>query len=283
MTTEATTTGQPEAIPLPRPPALSNGEWRFVLWDLSDSGILTVRLNRPERLNALNFGLLREMIQLVEYGRARQEVRVIALRGEGDRAFCSGDDLKGMEAQPGIDSSATVHHQLITLIRETPKPVVALIRGWALGHGFELACACDLRLCGDDIEVGDHRVNRAIGMNGGTSWFLQRIVGYGRALEMLMTGSHLDAKTALDWGWANCVWPAAEFEQRAQEYLEMLAGLPTIAAGAFKAALEYSSSHGLRDSLAYELLASGRNRGTEDAAEGRSSFHEKRKPVYKGR
>ncbi len=271
----------------PRPPVqlppLEEREWRHVLWDISPTGVMSITLNRPEHLNALNFRLLREMQQLINHARATPEIRVVTLRGTGDRAFCSGDDLKGMEPEPGVDSSATVHHQLITSIRDLPKPVVALVCGWALGHGFELASACDLRLCADNIEAGDHRVTRAIGLNGGTSWFTPRIVGYGRALELLMTGRHLDAQEALAWGWANRVWPLGEFDQRAGEYVEMLAGLATIAAGAFKAALEYSSSHSLRDSLAYELQASARNTGTEDAREGRLSFQEKRAATFMGR
>jgi 2-(1,2-epoxy-1,2-dihydrophenyl)acetyl-CoA isomerase len=264
-------------------PPIEEREWRDVLWDVSDSGILSITLNRPEHLNALTYRLLREITQLVEHARANRQIRVVALRGQGTRAFCSGDDLKGMEAEPGIDSSQTVHHPLLLAIRDLPKPVIALVKGFALGHGFELACACDMRLCADNVDAGDHRVYRSIGMNGGTSWFLPRIIGQGRALELLMTGAHMNAEQALSWGWANRVWPQVEFDESSQDYLEMLAGLPTIASGAFKAAVEFSSSHGLRESLANELVVAGRMRGTEDAAEGRRSFHEKRVPVYHGR
>jgi 2-(1,2-epoxy-1,2-dihydrophenyl)acetyl-CoA isomerase len=263
-------------------PPIEEREWRDVLWDVSDSGILSITLNRPEHLNALTYRLLREITQLVEHARANRQIRVVALRGQGTRAFCSGDDLKGMEAEPGIDSSQTVHHPLLLAIRDLPKPVIALVKGFALGHGFELACACDMRLCADNVDAGDHRVYRSIGMNGGTSWFLPRIIGQGRALELLMTGAHMNAEQALSWGWANRVWPQVEFDESSQDYLEMLAGLPTIASGAFKAAVEFSSSHGLRESLANELVVAGRMRGTEDAAEGRRSFHEKRVPVYHG-
>ena len=203
--------------------------------------------------------------------------------GQGDRSFCSGDDRKGMEPEPGVDNSATVHHQLIMALRDLPKPVVALVRGWALGHGFELACACDMRICADNVEVGDHRASMAIGLNGGSSWFLPRIVGQGRALEILMTGRHFNAQEALEWGWANRVYPLGEFDARAGEFIEALAKLPTIASGVFKAAVEYSSSHSLRDSLANELVVATRNAGTEDAREGRAAFLEKRPGVFKGR
>ncbi len=270
----------------PQPPRtqlpVEEREWNHVDWNVSDSGVLALTMNRPERLHALNFPMLHELLELIEDARNKAEIRVITIRGQGTRSFCSGDDLKGMEPAPG-DTSATVHHQLLVTIREIPKPVVALICGWALGHGWELANACDMRLCADNIEVGDHRVTRSIGLNGGTSWFVPRIVGLGRALELLMTGRHLKAEEAHAWGWANRVWPLEEFDARASEYVETLAALPTIAAGAFKAAIEFSSAHSLRESLANELVMSSRTRGTEDAEEGRRSFHEKRAPVFKGR
>lgn len=263
-------------------PPLEEREWKLTRWEISQQGVFSITLRRPERLNALNFPLLHELQQLIDHAR-RSEIRVVTLRGAGNEAFCSGDDLKGMDGDAERDRSETVHHRLLLAIRTLPKPVVALVSGWALGHGFELASACDLRLCADNLEAGDHRVTRAIGLNGGTSWFVPRIVGRGRALELLLTGRHLNAQEALEWGWANRVFPLVEFEKRAAEYVDMLARLPTIAVGAFKDALDYSAEHSLRDSLAHELEASSRNRGTEDAREGWLSFHEKRTPVFHGR
>ncbi|HJM75541.1 MAG TPA: enoyl-CoA hydratase-related protein [Dehalococcoidia bacterium] len=280
MTNEEPTNMRPAR---PQLPPIEEREFQQVLWEISDAGVLAITFNRPERLNALSYRLLREVAQLIRHAGSNDDIRVVTLRGAGTLAFCSGDDLKGMEPELSVDSSATVHHPLITAIRELPKPVVGLVSGWALGHGFELACACDLRLCADNVEVGDHRVQRAIALNGGSSWFLPRIVGQGRALEMLMTGRHLDATEALAWGWANHVWELDEFDERSAEYVAMLAELPTIDAGVFKAAIEYSSAHGLRDSLANELIVSRRNQGTLDAVEGMASFHEKRTPTFFGR
>jgi 2-(1,2-epoxy-1,2-dihydrophenyl)acetyl-CoA isomerase len=279
------TQGIPDVLAINNPtlPPVEQREWRHVLWEVSDAGVLSITLHRPERLNALNYRMLREIHQLIEHARETQEIRVVTLRGQGTQAFCSGDDLKGMEPEPGIDSSQTVHHPLLLAINSLPKPVVALVCGWALGHGFELASACDLRLAADNLEVGDHRVTRAIELNGGSSWFVPRLVGRGRALELLMTGRHLYAQEALAWGWANYVWPMDEFEERAAEYVNMLARLPTVAVGVYKQAVNYSEEHGLRDSLAHELELRHTSRSTEDALEGRRSFHEKRDPVFKGR
>ena len=262
--------------------ALEERVWEHVLWDISDSGVLAITLNRPERLNAFNFRMIREIHQLIDHAGSNPDVRVVTLRGIGTRAFSSGDDVKGMEPEPGVDG-VHVNQRLITAIRGLPKPVVALVYGWALGMGFDLTGACDFRLCADNIEVGDHRVTRSIGLGAGQSWFLPRIVGQGRALEILMTGRHLNAQEALDWGWANRVWPLDEFQERAAEYVEMLAGLATVAAGVFKSAMEFSVEHGLRDSLAYETEVSTRIGSTQDRHEGRQSFIEKRQPVFRGR
>jgi len=264
-------------------PPVEEREWKHALWEVSGSGVLAITINRPERLNALNMLLLREMMQLIDHAAENQEIRAVSIRGVGTRAFCTGDDLSGMDRDPLHDSSFAVHHELVRKIRTLPKPVVALVCGWALGAGWELACACDLRLAADNIEVGDHRASRAIGMIAGTSWFFPRIVGMGRALELLMTGAHLDAEQALDWGWANRVYPLDEFDERAGEYMEMLAKLPTATVGAFKEAIGYSLAHSLGDSLVNEAAVLARNSQTEDVKEGHLSFVERRDPVFKGR
>ena len=264
------------------PTPLSDGEWQVTEWSLSDRGVFMITLNRPERLNALTFRLLRELQALVDFAAARPDIRVVALRGAGTRAFCSGDDLYGMEPTPGIDSAQTVHHPFLISLRELRKPVVALVKGWALGHGWEIACACDLRICADNVEVGDHRARRAIGMNGGSTWFAPRIIGRGRALELLMTGRHMFAEEALQSGWANRVWPLDEFDQQAEQYLNQLAELPTLNISAFKEMIDYSAEHSLRDSLAHEVTVADRYRYSDDAQEGRRAWREKRESVFRG-
>ena len=277
-----TTRQEPDMTDLPEEPkALPDGEWSQSLWELSD-GVFAITLNRPERLNALSFRLLRELQALVDFAARRPDIRVVTIRGAGDRAFCSGDDLYGMEPQAGIDSSVTVHHPFLLSLRELAKPVVALVSGWALGHGWEIASMCDIRLCADNIEVGDHRVQRAIGMNGGTTWTVPRIIGRGRALELLITGRHMFAEEAAQSGWANRVWPLADFEREADAYVRSLAELPTANLAVFKQMIDYSAEHSLRDSLAREVEASDRVRRSYDADEGRASWREKRAPIFRG-
>ena len=97
----------------PTLPPLEEREWKHILWNVSDSGVLSITLDRPQRLNALNYRLLRELHQLIEHAHETQEIRVVTIRGQGTRAFCSGDDLNGMDPEPGVDNSRTVHHQLL--------------------------------------------------------------------------------------------------------------------------------------------------------------------------
>jgi len=278
-----TTPSVPDTQRAEQAPPPEDREWQFVEWNITDAGVLAITLNRAAQLNALNFRMLRELLALMREVAPRPEVRVVTVRGAGTRAFSSGDDLKGMHPEPGFDSAPNAHHPLALLMRELPKPTVALLHGYVLGAGFELALACDLRLAADDLEMGDHRATRAIAPIAGSTWFLPRIVGYTRALELLFTGRHLGAAEAHAWGLVNYVWPAAEFEARAEEYVDMLARMPTRTLGAFKLSAEYGTSHSLRDSLAYEIGLAGVNRGTEDATEGRNSFLERRDPVFKGR
>ena len=282
-TTERDVTEQDWPADWPEEPrALPDGEWQETLWELTDEGVLAITLNRPERLNALSFRLLHELQALIDFAARRPDVRVVTLRGAGEQAFCSGDDLYGMEPVHPTDNSITVHHPFLLSLRSLRKPVVALVRGWALGHGWELASACDMRLCADNIEVGDHRVQRAIGMNGGTTWFAPRIVGRGRALELLVTGRHLDAEEALAWGWANRVWPLEDFEEEAARFVSELASLPTLNASAYKEMIDYAAEHSLRDTLSHEVEVSDRYRRTYDANEGRLSWREKRAPIFRG-
>ena len=265
-------------------PPVEEREWREVSWEVSERGVLAITMRRPARLNAITFTMLREIEELVRDAACKPAIRVITIRGEGTRAFSSGDDLTDMEPAVRFDSPHSTHHKLIPALRAAPQPVVALLSGYALGAGFELALACDFRLAADNLKIGDYRARRALGSIAGASWFLSRIVGQGRALDLLLTGRHLSAQEALEWGLVTRTWPLATFAREAASFVETLAQLPTGALGAHKQALEYSMVHGLRDSLSneFETFAQYYNEA-EDVLEGRASFHERRDPVYRGR
>ncbi|MHA1803417.1 MAG: enoyl-CoA hydratase/isomerase family protein, partial [Promethearchaeota archaeon] len=228
-----------------------------------------------------------EIIEVLEQSMKNKSIRVITIEGAGNN-FCSGDDLKsmgseGLRFKPLEDGSRLPHQKMVRLIREIQKPVVALLRGYCLGAGFELALACDFRLAADDLIIGDHRTTRAICILSGASWLLPRIVGFGRAMEIIMTGRHLDAKEAFKIGLVTKVFPSLDFEKEADKFVQELATMPTRCLGYNKAMLNYSLVNAFFPSLQNEFDLYCKNMATRDFGEGLKSFLEKRKPRFIGR
>ncbi|UCC18881.1 MAG: enoyl-CoA hydratase/isomerase family protein, partial [Promethearchaeota archaeon] len=174
-------------------------DYKYILYRTED-GTSFITLNRPEKLNALQYPFLMEIVDVLEYCKKDKSIRTIIIEGSGE-SFCSGDDLKsmgpeGVKFSPLEDGSRMPHHKVIRLIREIQKPVIALLHGYCLGAGFDIALACDIRLAADNLKIGDHRATRAHCVLSGATWFLPRIVGFGRASDIILTGRQLDAKEA---------------------------------------------------------------------------------------
>ncbi|MFX1571738.1 MAG: enoyl-CoA hydratase/isomerase family protein [Promethearchaeota archaeon] len=247
----------------------------------------TITLNRPEKHNALQYPLLMEIIDVLEYVKKKKLVRVIIIEGAGT-SFCSGDDLinlgpEGVRFAPLEDGSRLPHHKVVRLIREIQKPIIGLLHGYCLGAGFELALACDFRLAADDLKIGDYRASIAQCAMSGVSWFLPRIIGFSRATEIILTGRQLDAKEALEIGLINRVYSSSEFKEKAVEFIQKIAELPTTCLGYNKAMLNYSQFNELFPSLQYEFKLYLKNIRTYDFGEGMKSFIKKREPKFKGR
>ena len=171
---------------------------------------------------------------------------------------------------------------MIRLIRELPIPVIALLHGYCLGAGFELALACDFRLASENLEIGDHRVKRSIGVLCGASWFLPRIVGFARATEIILTGRHLDAKEAYNIGLVTRIFPADVFEEKSNAFINEIAQLPTKCLGYNKQMLNFSQVNDFFPSIQNELDLFIKNMVTNDSIEGLKSFLEKRDPNFTG-
>jgi len=269
---------------------MSEKKYKYIIFTINN-GIGTIILNRPHQLNALKYLLLNEIIDALNFSMNEGSIRTLVLRGNG-QSFCAGDDLKNMEEegeeattqikQPN-DGSIIPHHSVIRLIREIQKPVIALIQGHCLGAGFEISLACDIRLAADNLIIGDHRAKRAICVISGASWFLPRIVGFGRATEIIMTGRHLDAKESLEIGLVNKIYPLSEFEEKSLEFIQEIAKLPTACLGYNKAMLNYSQNNELFPSLQHELELFIQNMTSHDYSEGIKSFLEKRPPNFNGK
>lgn len=252
-----------------------------------EKGICTITLNRPEKLNALQYPLLMEIIDVLESVKKDKSIRVIAIEGNGN-SFCSGDDMnsmgpEGVRFAPLEDGSKMPHHKVVRLIREVPKPVIALLHGFCLGAGFDIALSCDIRLAADNLRIGDHRTTRAHCILSGASWFLPRIVGFGRATEIILSGRHLDAKEALNIGLVSKVYPLNKFKEKCFVLIQKIAEMPTRCLGYNKAMLNFSQINELFPSLQNEFRLYCKNIRTYDFGEGMKSFEKKRDPRFRGR
>jgi enoyl-CoA hydratase/carnithine racemase len=245
-----------------------------------------ITLNRPETKNGLTFEVNERLTKALKDAATSNEVRVVALTGSGG-SFCSGLDLKAAAslASEVKDKEATIRshfHSLIRAVRACPKPVIALVDGAAAGFGCDLALACDVRLCSDRARFGEIFVKRGLMPDGGSSYHLARLVGVGRALDLLFTGDIVDADEAYRIGLANRVVPSAEFETFAQGYLQRLAGGPPAVFRLIKEAV-YGAQGGTLDT-ALELEARGQAQllGSKDFFEGVNAFFAKRTPNFTG-
>ncbi len=265
---------------------MAEKKYDYILYHLHD-GIGVITLNRPDKHNALQYPLIMEIIDVFESVLKKKSIRALVIKGKGS-SFSAGDDLKsmgkdGFRFKPLKDGSLLPHHRLIRLIREIQKPVFAFLHGFCLGAGFALSLACDFRLASDNLEIGDHRVSRAICMMTGASWFLPRLIGFGKATDLIMTGRHLDAHEALEIGLVNKIYPAADFNAQAMEYVRKIASLPTRTLGYNKTMLNFSLVNDLVPSMQREFNLTVKNMGTQDYSEGITSFKEKRKAIFKGK
>jgi enoyl-CoA hydratase/carnithine racemase len=258
-----------------------------ILFDLSGA-IATITLNRPQRLNAITWRMMEEIIDHVRGCAHDDTVRVVVFKGNG-RAFSSGDDIvDGMGTRrlggdpEGITVDRGLHHELVKLLLELPKPAVAAIHGRCHGAAWVISLACDFRVGHSEAAVGDIRAARAIFAGQSAPLLLPRLIGQSRAMDLLMTGRVIDAAEAERIGYFNRVWPAETYESGLQTFLTELASGPTRTYAAWKLAVNHSVLLELDGYTDYERHLADKVRLTQDAAEGRASFRERRPAMYRG-
>ena len=244
--------------------------------------ILTI--NRPDKLNALNKQVHTEGVAALAELRRDDDMRVLIVTGAGEKSFVAGADIGEFAGQTPVTQRDLFHEKtFFNSIDAFPKPVIAMVNGFCLGGGNELALACDLRTASETARFSQPEINLGIIPGGGGTQRLTHLIGEGRAMEIMLTGDMIDAQTALQFGLVNHVYPAAELESKTIELAEKIAEKAPIALQLIKEAVKFASRSNLDEGLRREVDLFAICFSTEDKQEGVSAFLEKRKPVFKGK
>jgi enoyl-CoA hydratase/carnithine racemase len=258
--------------------------YETVIYEVQD-GVASVTLNRPEVHNAMNNAMRRELTAIFGGLRTDDAVRVVLVAGGGERAFSAGADIREF-VEPQAPTQFRESRRRLDFRGEMdrcPQPIVAAIRGYCFGGGLELALACDIRVAADDARLGLTEIDLAIIPGGGGTQRLPRLVGRGKALEMILTGARIPAAEALSIGLVERVVPAAELLDHGRGLARAMADKAPVALRYAKEAVVGGLAMSLADGLRLEGDLSAFLRTTEDRAEGARAFLEKRKPRWSGR
>jgi enoyl-CoA hydratase len=243
-----------------------------------------ITINRPEKRNALTVKTREEGADALEELADDDSVRVVIFTGAGDKAFIAGADISEFAGRTSVEQrSVMLGRSLFTAIDSFPKPVIAMINGYCLGGGNELAMACDLRIASETASFGQPEINLGIIPGGGGTQRLTRLVGEGKAMELILTGDIIDARTAALLGLVNMVVPLEDLRAKTIEVANRIAEKSPIALRMAKEAVKLASRSNLDEGLRREIDLFALCFSSEDKDEGVSAFLEKRKPVFKGR
>ena len=253
-----------------------------------DGGVTTVRLARPEAMNALDVPTKVALRDALTTAAGDDTVRCVVLTGTG-RAFCVGQDLREhvrllAEGSDVLGTTVAEHYNPIaTTLATMPKPVVAAVNGVAAGAGAAFTFAADLRILAESAGFNLAFTGIALSADSGSSWWLPRLVGAARAKELLLLPRTVGAREALDLGLATEVVPDADLADRVREVAQQLAAGPTVAYGSVRQAVAYSLAHPLEESLAYEGELMALTGATADHRAAVDAFLAKQRPVFEGR
>jgi enoyl-CoA hydratase len=245
-------------------------------------GIITI--NRPDKRNALNIKTREEGAALLDELRNDASINVVVITGAGDKAFIAGADIAEFAGRTAMmQRDVMTARSLFTALDTFPKPIIAMINGYCLGGGCELALACDIRVASETASFGQPEINLGIIPGGGGTQRLTRLVGEGKAMEMILTGEIIDAKSAYTIGLVNHVFPPDMLQAKTMEIANRIAEKSPIALSLAKEAVKLASRSTLDEGLRREVDLFALCFSTDDKNEGVSAFLEKRKPEFKGR
>ncbi len=251
--------------------------------------ITKITLNRPDALNAINDKMGEELLSTLKEAEKSVTIRCLVVTGAG-RAFSAGEDVSGLKDRYGAGEHPSLgdhlrkkYHPIITRIRNIEKPIIARLNGIAAGSGASIALACDIRVASEEAGLKQAFIGVGLVPDSGSSYFLTRMVGPGKALELIMTGKTIPAKEAEQLGLINKVVPAAELDKHTDELAHRLATGPTKALGLSKRIVNRVTSLELPEALEYEAYNQDIAGKTSDHLEAVKAFLEKRQPKFSGK
>jgi enoyl-CoA hydratase len=258
--------------------------YKTLIYEKKDNiGFLTI--NRPDKLNAISNELTAELRSLLDELEKDNDLRVVIITGAGDKAFVAGADIKELverDSRLGRQVSSE-RQEIFSRIENLPVPVIAAVNGYALGGGLEIALACNIRICSERAQFGAPEVKLGIIPGDGGTQRLPRLVGLGRAMEMILTGDFIDAQGAYRIGLVNEVVPPEDLMDKAMELAKKIASRPPLAVRYAKEAVNRSQEGDTASGFALESYLHALTCTTEDKKEGVAAFLEKRKGKFKGK
>jgi 2-(1,2-epoxy-1,2-dihydrophenyl)acetyl-CoA isomerase len=248
-----------------------------------ENGVKRITFNAPERRNAVDRATSERLLEVVQEA-ASDESKVVVLTGAAD-AFCAGADLSTSKPGGGdvTEFLRRVVNPTILALRQMPKPVIARVHGHAVGVGCNYALAADIRVASTEAKFG--QVFSKIGLipDGGSTYFLPRMIGYPKAFEWMATGAIIDAQQASEFGLVNCVVALKDLDEVVEEWCRRLRSMAKLAIAGIKRALSYGESHTLAEALDFEAVTQQTCYESEDFREGVAAFREKRKAMFQGK
>lgn len=257
-------------------------EWDYVNVDKNkEEKTATITLDRPEKLNSISFIARSHLAQIFEMLNNDNEVRVIIIRGAGEKAFSSGGNIAEFMERHPIELSEL--HLNVAAPERSPKPVIAQLQGYTFGVGLEIALACDFRVAADNTLLALPEINLGMIPGSGGSQRVTKIAGIGRAKDMIMRGRRISAQEAYDWGLVTVVTSPEKVEEETNKIVKDLLSKSPMTLKVLKRVLNNAQDTSLSMGMEIESFAYGMLRSTEDFNEGVQAFQNKVKPEFKGR
>ncbi len=259
-------------------------EYKNLLF-IVENGVATITFNRPKALNAMNSETMRELMDAINRCKSDDSIKAVILTGSGDKAFVAGADIlevKDLRSREAL-SFMELGQETLRALEIMPKPSIAAINGFALGGGTEISMACDIRFASEAARFGQPEILIGLIPGWGGTQRLSRLIGLGRAKELVMGGAQIDAKRAYELGLVNQVYPADHLMEATKKFAKRLAGMPAFALKMAKHAINFGYDLPLDNANRLEMECCAQCFSTDDQKEGMDAFLEKRKPNFTGK